>query len=39
MTLKRKRWSEERSVESVKVHLQEIESPREFGFGRKPGER
>ena len=39
MTLKVKRWSEERSVESVKVHLQEIESPREFGFGWEQGER
>jgi len=26
-------------MESVKVHLQEIESAGEFGFGRKPGER
>ena len=39
MTLKRQWWGEGRLMESVKVHLQEIESPREFGFGRKPGER
>jgi hypothetical protein len=39
MTLKRKWWSEGRLMESMKVHLQEIESPGEFGFGRKPGER
>jgi len=38
MTLKRKWWSEGRLMESMKVHLQEIEIPREFGFGRKQGE-
>lgn len=39
MTLKRQWWGEERSVESVKVHLHESDIPREFGFGREQGER
>ena len=39
MTLKVKRWSEERSVESVKVPLHESDIPREFGFGWEQGER